>query len=452
MTVLDAPMGQKAILAGTLVAIRRDITLTLRHMPRGVHGPVESSASGRSTHRRGAALPVLAVAVAAVLALAAQALPLMGAEAATPTLKDIEGSWARDAIAALVDEGIIGGYPDGTFRPDDPVTRAEFAKMVARAFALRPSGASTFPDVVGSWAESYITALSEAGIAAGYPDGTFGPARRITRAELVAMLVRVVGLGERMDSLEQPQPSFEDVTPEHWAFRAVEAANTLGIVPIHFGVVFQPDLAATRAETAWMVKALIDLKVVEGKLAAVDATEGKITVTTPGGTEQAVLIGLDTQVYRNSVATTVEKLLRGDEVRVVADASGAPKFVSARGLVTKDDVTAKVSILSKGTLTPEEVEALARGDWNSAKDGLRPKLLARLVEEGLTEEEATSILDQNWSQLGELARERLGSALSRELGVSSDLVVALLNQDWELAKTYGEIEVAQYLLSKLLNL
>lgn len=392
---------------------------------------------------------VLSAGVVIVLAVV---LAAVAPAQAAAKLKDIEFCWAEEAVAALVDEGIIAGYPDGTFRPENPVTRAEFAKMVARAFAIRPMGEPRFRDIKDNWATTYITALSEAGVVSGYPDGTFKPERHITRAEMVTMLVRVVKLGDKMDSLEQPEPAFGDVNPDYWAFRPVETANALGILPLHFGVVFEPNVATTRAETAWMVKSLIDLKITEGKLTRVDSREGMLVITTPANTEQTVLVGLDTAIYRNSVATTVDKLLRGDDVYVVAGATGEPRFVKARGLVTKDDVTTKVSILSKGALTPDDVEALARGDWKSVKDDLQPRLMGRLVERGLTEEEAGSILSQNWTELGELAKTRLAAALSQELGVSSDLVVALLSQDWQLAKTYGEIEVAQYLLSRILNL
>ncbi|MGE5572909.1 MAG: S-layer homology domain-containing protein [Bacteroidota bacterium] len=416
------------------------------------------SAAGAPQH--GAAQLITAVGLALVAVLVLSALPVLGAAATTAApvsgaaarLKDIDLSWAQDAIVSLVDEGIIAGYPDGTFKPENPVTRAEFAKVVARAFAIRPTGEPKFRDIEANWAKAYITALAEAGIVSGYPDGTFKPDRHITRAEMVTMLVRVVKLADNMDSLEQPEPSFTDVAPGHWAFRAVETAHALGILPVHFGVVFQPDAATTRAETAWMVKSLIDVRITEGRLARVDAREGTLTLTTQGNTEQTVTVGLDTQVYRNSVATSLDKFLRGDDVYVVADATGEPKFIKAKGLVTKDDVTTKVSILSKGTLAPSDVEALARGDWNSVRNGLQPRLVERLVERGLTEEEATSLLNQNWNELGDLTKKRLADALSAELGISSDLVTAVLNQDWKLAKTYGEIEVAQYLLARILNL
>ncbi len=86
------------------------------------------------------------------------------------------------------------------------------------------------------------------------------------------------------------------------------------------------------------------------------------------------------------------------------------------------------------------------------REGLEPKLIQNLVGRGLTEEEATTILKQNWTELGELAKKRVAGALSDELGVSQDLIIALFDSDWEQAKAYGQIEVAQYVLMKLLNL
>ena len=149
-----------------------------------------------------------------------------------------------------------------------------------------------------------------------------------------------------MDSLEQPEASFIDVSQDRWAFRSIEIANALGVLPVHFGVVFEPELPATRAETAYMIRSLIDLRIYEGKLAKIDTQQGTLTVTTPGGVEQQITMALDTAIYRNNVEAELDRLLRGDEVYIVSDAFGEPRFIKARGLVTKDDVTTKVSILS----------------------------------------------------------------------------------------------------------
>lgn len=71
-------------------------------------------------------------------------------------LKDISASWAKSDIEALVKDGIINGYPDGTFRPENPVTRAEFARILARAFHYESSSRGDFGDIRNHWAEKDI--------------------------------------------------------------------------------------------------------------------------------------------------------------------------------------------------------------------------------------------------------------------------------------------------------
>ncbi|HHY46732.1 MAG TPA: S-layer homology domain-containing protein [Firmicutes bacterium] len=367
--------------------------------------------------------------------------------------RDTQHSWASDAIEALSSEGIIGGYPDGTFKPEASISRAEFAKIVARSFAIRPSGVPRFKDVRSdNWARGYIAAVDDKGIMSGYPDGTFRPSQGITRAEVATALVRALGLNDKLQPRQPAPPTFADVQNSHWAFRQVEMLNKLGVVPVHFGALFQPGVPATRAEVAWMVKGLTDLKTSSGKLAAFDPMYRTVTVRMAGGREETMSLGPDTEVFRNSVAADLDNLRTGDDVYVVATAYGEPKFITARGIVTKDDLANKVSVVTKGALTPDQVKALAEGRWNSVREGLEPVLRDRLLAYGLTPEEASSLLSQDWSSLGGLAKERLASVISQEIGVSTDLVIAVMDKDWQKAKTYGEIELAGLLLSKVLNM
>ena len=372
--------------------------------------------------------------------------------AISSTPKDIQYNWAKDAITYLIDEGILSGYPNGKFMPENEITRAEFSKIVAKAFAIRPTGKAQFKDIDKSWAKAYIIALSEHGIVKGFPDGTFRPNRKITRAELVAMLMRVAKLDDKMLIQNQNTPSFMDVDGKNWAFPYVETAQRLGVVPVHFGVMFEPDTPATRAETAWMVKSLMDLKIMNGKMVRFDDSTGSIVIKKETGLEEPIQVGADTLVLRNEAPTEPSKLLRGDDVIVVATAYGDPKFVRAKGVVTKDDIFSKVSTLTKGTLTPEQVDALSKGKWSTVSKELTPALKERLVGYGMTEEEASSILSQDWNTLGQLAKERVAQAVSEQLGISKDLSLALLDRNWQQAKTYAEIEVAQYVLTKLLNM
>ncbi|RIX52168.1 hypothetical protein D3P08_14455 [Paenibacillus nanensis] len=105
-------------------------------------------------------------------------------------------AWAADAIAKAVELGIISGYDDGTFRPDAPVTRAEMVTMAARAAGLAPlpsSGSRPFADhdAIPEWAQGFIAAAKELGYVQGKSDNSFAPLAGSTRAEAVALLLRM---------------------------------------------------------------------------------------------------------------------------------------------------------------------------------------------------------------------------------------------------------------------
>ena len=100
--------------------------------------------------------------------------------------------WFNNAIATLSNGGIISGYPDGTFDPNGYITRAEFAVIAARFFDMDYQGEDLFPDIDGHWAQDYINQAAEDGFIEGYPDGTFGPDKYITRAEAVTLVNRTL--------------------------------------------------------------------------------------------------------------------------------------------------------------------------------------------------------------------------------------------------------------------
>ena len=110
---------------------------------------------------------------------------------------DTEGTDYDEAVRLLTELGVISGYDDGTFKPDNNVTRAEFAAMMVRALGFQVAGTSAvtaFSDVPATyWASTYIKYASELGIIYGYNDGTFRPKNNITNDEAIAMLVRTLG-------------------------------------------------------------------------------------------------------------------------------------------------------------------------------------------------------------------------------------------------------------------
>lgn len=112
------------------------------------------------------------------------------------SFKDLaEAKWAEDAILFLCERGVINGNPDGTFKPNDNITRAEFVKLVATAMGLSVSSGSTaFGDVsADSWYAPYVAAVFNQGIVNGDEYGNFNPEANITRQDMVTMLYRAVG-------------------------------------------------------------------------------------------------------------------------------------------------------------------------------------------------------------------------------------------------------------------
>ncbi|MBM0740350.1 S-layer homology domain-containing protein [Phormidium sp. CLA17] len=110
---------------------------------------------------------------------------------AQSSFSDVQGSWAQACIVELTQRNIISGYPDGTFRPNNPVTRAEYASLVGKAFpnAPRNRGAAQFVDVPSNyWAYNAITNASQTGFLSGYPGNVFNPTQSIPRAQVLVSL------------------------------------------------------------------------------------------------------------------------------------------------------------------------------------------------------------------------------------------------------------------------
>ena len=114
-----------------------------------------------------------------------------GSLAESAFFRDIAGHWAEKGIKAWTARELAGGYPDGTFRPDSPITRAEFLTLVNRAFGYTKAGQATYRDVTETdWFTGEIAKAAAVGYLGGYPDGTVKPQNPITRQEAAALLLR----------------------------------------------------------------------------------------------------------------------------------------------------------------------------------------------------------------------------------------------------------------------
>jgi hypothetical protein len=141
---------------------------------------------------------------------------------------DVEaGRWSNRAISTLFNADIISGYPDGTFRPSAPITRAEFATIAAKFDDLDLGSASKFTDIVGHWAEDYITSSENKGWIKGYPDMTFKPQQDITRAEAMTLINNVLERAVPAENIHPDAIFWPDISEDDWYYEAVmEATNS----------------------------------------------------------------------------------------------------------------------------------------------------------------------------------------------------------------------------------
>ena len=139
------------------------------------------------------------------------------------------GDWYHTAVATMVQAGVITGYGDGTFRPNAPITRGEFAAIATRFLSDPYSLDAPFYDTEGHWAEVYINRAYELGWISGYTGGAFRPDKSITRAEVSAIVNRMLEREADPAYLAAHQAElleFRDLPTTHWAYdHIMEAAN-----------------------------------------------------------------------------------------------------------------------------------------------------------------------------------------------------------------------------------
>ncbi|MNZ96714.1 Cellulosome-anchoring protein precursor [compost metagenome] len=189
--------------------------------------------------------------------MASKAEEAKGAHAAID-FADTQGHWAEETIDTFVRLNLINGYNDGTFRPNSPITRAEFASILYRVFQTHGgSNTSTvFKDIDGIWAKDDIENLVAAGVINGYTDGTFKPNQTITREEMVVMLSRIVNL----NGLEKDKTKghFNDLNGAY-AVGEITAAAQASIVSGKGDGSFDPKSNATRAEALQIILNVLKL-------------------------------------------------------------------------------------------------------------------------------------------------------------------------------------------------
>ncbi len=160
-----------------------------------------------------------------------------------------EGHWADDPIQYLMDQGVISGYADGSFHPNDNVTRAQFAKMLVgvMGWTLINPQSPTFSDVPKDyWAYGYIETAVAHGVIGGYSDGAFQPNTDVTRGQVAKIVFG--SLNWQMNS--PTLTNFSDVSPGDWTYTYAQAISSAEVMSGYADNSFRPNAPATRAQIA----------------------------------------------------------------------------------------------------------------------------------------------------------------------------------------------------------
>jgi len=388
-----------------------------------------------------------------------------GTAAAATTYTDISGNWANEAISRLNRLGVFDGIYTDLFQPNEYVTREELLEFAARTFNLT----TTQKQTLYSWLDHLALVDSE----------MVENRDRVTRGELVALVANLIGLTEQSIDFESWEPSFVDIPSDHPLFAVVEQINALEILPTYVMNHFEPERLATRAETAALLDAVINLKTVIGEVVEIHQPSQRVIVLTDDEQYQSVPIDSASLILRNGQLEQFKQIVVGDHIQALYNTGGTVALVSIESsdshqgsllsnLVNmlkgiqlptnlKSLTTGLESLISKDTLgtiqqvlTPQQLAAIISGDWSNVNDNFRSDLFERLVELGLSPWEAEAVLSQDWQSLGDMGVDRVASLLSDYIGVSPELIYAAYNQEWGKLYEYAQVEIAQRLLTALM--
>jgi hypothetical protein len=278
----------------------------------------------------------------AVVTVCAVLLSLAAARPALGLLMDMSGHWAAPLVGVLEAKGIVSGDEDLRYHPEEPLTRAQLAKLLVTGLGYgeqaRLLGAypSRFRDVpTWHWANGYIESLAELGAAEGYGDGTYMPAEQVSRAQLAVLLVRAAGLSEQARLMRFQQTDYKDdrQIPD-WARGHVQVARSIGLMEGFEEGTFRPNDPVTRAEGATTLFRLLSLQGnvfhLSGTLVRFDPFSRQGAVRDASGRETAFVMSMGAQYYKSGMPSYSGQMRALDQVWIVLGTDGIGTFMDAR--------------------------------------------------------------------------------------------------------------------------
>ncbi|PGQ06287.1 S-layer protein [Bacillus cereus] len=281
-------------------------------------------------------------------------------QTAPQSFPDVPG-WAEESVNYLVNKKVITGMPDGTFSPNNVLSRAEAATIMAKVLRLevKEGDKPTFIDSKDNWASSYIAAVEKAGVIKGEGNGKFNPYGQMTRAAMATMLVRAYQLDSKVNG-ELPT-LFNDVK-DHWGEKSINILVELGISNGIDGTQWQPDKSITRAEAARLVAVTDQSKDSEVKVKKVNITKSFFTYNEP-----SLSSGISNAYASQEVKVYEER--DGGWIKIHTDLGFKWVCLTEKKVnIAKNFVTYNESSLSSGIsgeYTPQEVTVVEEreGDW-----------------------------------------------------------------------------------------
>ncbi|MFA5105089.1 MAG: S-layer homology domain-containing protein [Candidatus Margulisiibacteriota bacterium] len=168
-------------------------------------------------------------------------------------IKDVKGDYfAKDPITYLNKLGLMKGYSDGSFKPEQNINRAELVTLLVKAkgYPIAPLSKKPFTDMPASnWAAGFASVAAKEGLVKGYPDGSFKPSKNVSRAEAAVIISRFSSA-----SLEEVTFSpYTDVAADNWAIKDIVYAKKKGMLSYIIGLGLEPNKNITRGEVAYML-------------------------------------------------------------------------------------------------------------------------------------------------------------------------------------------------------
>lgn len=278
----------------------------------------------------------------AVVTVCTVLLSLAAARPALGLLMDMSGHWAAPLVGVLEAKGIVSGDEDLRYHPEEPLTRAQLAKLLvtglgygeqARLLGAYPSRFRDIP--TWHWANGYIESLAELGAAEGYGDGTYMPAEQVSRAQLAVLLVRAAGLSEQARLMRFQRTDYiDDRDIPDWARGYVHVARSIGLMEGFEEGSFRPNAPVTRAEGATTLFRLLSLRGnvfhLSGTLIRFDPLSRQGVVRDASGRETEFVMSMGAQYYRSGTPSYSGQIRALDQVWIVLGTDGVGTFLDAR--------------------------------------------------------------------------------------------------------------------------